>query len=370
MKKPCKTKIWALGISIGLISAFLIWFWAFRADEKPNNTRSAPEQSTVVDNPPERSVAGSTDEQKKQGATGDTSETTELKEAGYIAYWDYEAGVRRYGNSKNTLSEVLPAWYSITPSGELVSKTSTACDKDLVEDVHKNLDRIVPSVTNRRAGELSTVLNSPTLSDLLINDITDEIEKCSYDGIDLDFEQIHAEDRDAYSDFVCGLAEELHKEKLLLSITILPKISEAQDWERLGKCADEFKIMTYDFTSPSGEAGPNSPNYWIKETVEYALENVPAEKIQIGLPLYSYIWKEGRSGTSIVKTKRELETLFDDGKRTMISNELDKQLGERILIYEKDGVRYITYWNDSTALNKKKEMLKSYGIEAVFYWRL
>lgn len=46
----------------------------------------------------------------------------ELYEAGYITYWDYQNGVSRYENSKETFFEVLPTWYGLGKEEAIESK--------------------------------------------------------------------------------------------------------------------------------------------------------------------------------------------------------------------------------------------------------
>lgn len=66
--------------------------------------------------------------------------------------------------------------------------------------------------------------------------------------------------------------------------------TEAQDWARLGKAADEFKIMTYDFHNGASEAGSIAPLDWVNDVLKYAKLVVPPEKTYVGVPFYGYDW--------------------------------------------------------------------------------
>ena len=58
--------------------------------------------------------------------------------------------------------------------------------------------------------------------------------------------------RDAFTAFVTELARRLHDDKRLIAVDVYPKMSEpgawdgpqSQDWKRLGREVDQFRIMT------------------------------------------------------------------------------------------------------------------------------
>src|SRR4029079_15730226 len=62
------------------------------------------------------------------------------------------------------------------------------------------------------------------------------------------------------------------------------------DYAGLGKVADRFRIMAYDYSYPGGTPGAIAPLPWVKQVVAYAVTVVPAGRIQLGAPLYAYDW--------------------------------------------------------------------------------
>lgn len=141
-----------------------------------------------------------------------------------------------------------------------------------------------------------------------VRQLSDYVVKNQYDGLDLDFESLKAEDRDRYSSFVAQLAKELHSKKKKLSVTVHPKFEEpgtwdgtkSQDWVALGKSADVVKIMCYDYSWSTSPAGPIAPTEWVTNLAKYALKVLPKEKIDIGVAWYGYQWKKDGPADSLV----------------------------------------------------------------------
>jgi len=116
------------------------------------------------------------------------------------------------------------------------------------------------------------------------------------DGIDLDYENMKAGDRENFSLLVEAIAKALRRDKKRLSVTVHAKQSEpgnwdaviAHDWKRLAAVADEFRVMTYDEHWAGGEPGPVASNAWVEATMKFAVTQVPANKLWMGVSTYGY----------------------------------------------------------------------------------
>ncbi len=81
------------------------------------------------------------------------------------------------------------------------------------------------------------------------------MQQKGYGGIDIDFEFILAEDRDAFTAFVEKTVERMHAEGFVVSVALAPKTSadqkgllyEGKDYGALGNAADEVLLMTYEW---------------------------------------------------------------------------------------------------------------------------
>ena len=117
-------------------------------------------------------------------------------------------------------------------------------------------------------------------------------------GVDVDFEYILAEDRDLFTEFVAELRRRMNANGYRVSVALAPKTSadqpgllyEGKDYRGLGEAADEVLLMTYEWGYKYGPAMAVAPLNKVRQVVEYALTEIPSEKILLGVPNYGYDW--------------------------------------------------------------------------------
>ncbi|MFC1780085.1 glycosyl hydrolase family 18 protein [Patescibacteria group bacterium] len=301
---------------------------------------------------------------------------TEL--SGWIAYWDLQNALNTYKSNIDSFQSLSPTWYYVLADGSLALK-NTARNSELINLCSTNNTKLIPTISNSSASELSTILNDANLLNNHVNSIVNEVNTYNYDGIDIDYELISGFDKEAFSNFIKILADDLHKNGKVLTIAILWKndldvlienVSEsrkAQDWREIGKHVDEFRIMAYNFTSAADLPGPIAPRDWIRSILDYALENIEDdEKIVLGLPFYAYEWTDGSKGAkALVWT--DIDNINDN---SIILDELNSEYHEKELKYNINGTTKVIWYQDSEATEKRIELARTYGVNKFIFWRL
>ncbi|HEX5642675.1 MAG TPA: glycosyl hydrolase family 18 protein, partial [Thermoleophilia bacterium] len=118
-------------------------------------------------------------------------------------------------------------------------------------------------------------------------------------GVDVDWEAVKGSRRDAFSAFVEELAARLHADDRLIAVDVYPKLREpggwdgprGQDWERLGRAVDQFRVMTYNYSGSWSGPGPLSPPEWMDRVIGFAETQVAPRRIVMGLGFYGREWR-------------------------------------------------------------------------------
>jgi len=194
-----------------------------------------------------------------------------------------------------------------------------------------------------------------------------------YNGIDLDWEALRAEDRGPFATFVEALARRLHAAGKRLSIAVYPKTSEpgqwqtqrSEDWPRIGHAVDQFKIMTYDFSGPWSQPGPVAPPSWTSHVLAFAETIVPPHKIWMGVPFYGFDWGGGHCTSLTWSDAQDLIARYHVHVGHAASQEAHFH-------YRHDGHRHEVYFQDRVALAAKLRMLrrKHPRIAGIAIWRM
>lgn len=102
---------------------------------------------------------------------------------------------------------------------------------------------------------ISVLVNNGEVRSTLIRELLYTIEEKGFQGVDIDFEFILAQDRDSFTSFVAQVRSEVNKLGYPVSVALAPKTSDTQtgllyegkDYEGLGEAADSVLLMTYEW---------------------------------------------------------------------------------------------------------------------------
>lgn len=76
------------------------------------------------------------------------------------------------------------------------------------------------------------------------------------------------------------------------------------DYGLFGAYFDHVAIMTYDFAWSGSAPGPSAPRSWIQDVYDWAITQIPPEKILMGVPAYGIGWRIDKSLKDLGTTYR------------------------------------------------------------------
>jgi len=301
--------------------------------------------------------------------------------SGSLVFWDQSRGFDAIVKNADVFSEISPFWYRVDVDGRVVPYTtssgSTYEDPTIVSFLRAHGILVIPTVANILDGVwngalVSAVIADPTLASANIASLVDLAVGRGYDGIDLDYEDLRATDRVAFSTFVGQLAAALHGQGKLLTVNVYAKTAEpgswdgpkAQDWWALGQSADQVRIMTYEYSWATSPAGPISPINWVTDVIAFARTLIPAAKIMQGVPFYGYDWV-GQRGTDLVWTDA-----MGLANRYSAPINWDSPSASPWFGYVVKSARHTVWFENASSVDAKLAVATAYDIAGVTLWRL
>ena len=265
---------------------------------------------------------------------------------------------------------VSPTWFSVADSdGEL----TTFASKDYVNKLHNiNID-VWPLVNDfNKDVDFKKLLTSTASRTKLINNIIYFVEEYNLDGINIDFEKVKASYARGYIQFLRELSIEMRNRNKVLSIdNYIPlDFNEFYNLKEQGVVADYICVMAYDeHYAGSDEAGSVSSLNWVKKSIENTAKNVPMNKIIVGLPFYTRVWRETDDGK--LKTK----ALGMEGGLNLVSEyaakkEWNDELGQYYAEW-KDGKDKMRIWlEEERSLAAKLKQVNKEKAAGIAFWKL
>ena len=308
------------------------------------------------------------------GATG-------RKVSGNLVFWDQANGFQTIQNNPDIFSSVSPFWYTIDNAGQVVPYRTAAGasyeDAGIVTFLRANNIQIMPTVADINNGVwngalVSQIINDPAKSQANINSLVNLAVSKGYDGIDLDYEDLPASDRNAFSLFVQNLATALHTQGKLLSVNVYAKTSEPGDWSgpqsqdyaALGQTADELRLMVYEYHWATSPPGPVSPVYWVNDVLAFAVSKIPAQKIIHGLPAYGYDWVNNAGADKVWQDSMALANAYG------ANINWDSASATPWFSYTASGAQHTVWFENAAASDAKLALTNQYNVGGVNFWRL
>jgi spore germination protein YaaH len=194
------------------------------------------------------------------------------------------------------------------------------------------------------------------------------------DGINLDIENVRAEDGPMVTQFVREATPYLHEAGLSVSmdITFIAKGNWSSFYERdkLAGIVDYLIVMAYDeHWSSSPKAGSVASFPWVEENLQRLLEVVPKEKLILGVPLYTRLWEEKETGeisSKALSMKEVKEWLSLNG----VTPQYDTLSGQNYAEYYDANMKstYRTWIEDELSLEKRANLAVKYNLKGVASW--
>ena len=296
-----------------------------------------------------------------------------------LPYWNLAAGTADVLAHRSAVNEVSPWMYGLGADGQvqLDAGLNRATVASSLTQLRASGLPLVPTLANiNHQGSwsypnVSRVLHDPATTRRNIAAITALVVRQHYAGIDIDYENLHAADRAAFTSFVTRLAAALHARGKILSVALFAKASNAgyaprnvaQDYAALGRVADQVRLMGYDYHWATSPPGPVAPAGWIRQVLAYAKTQIPAAKIILGLPQYGYDWSGGY-GRSITWAQA-VQLARQPSARRHYSRSAQAPW---FTYTARSGRRHTVWFEDAESTRAKLALAQGSGIGGVYLW--
>jgi spore germination protein YaaH len=186
-----------------------------------------------------------------------------------------------------------------------------------------------------------------------------------YDGLQIDFELVPANDGEAFLAFLGELREGLGTKSLTVALPARLRAikNDVYDYKKIAFLVDKIFIMAYDEHWATSKPGPVASMKWGRAVAAYGLSALGPEKLVMGLPFYGRTWGNERTNRA----------MFYSGIERL------KRENRVVTVGRDDGVPFFTYtipvevtayYDDDYSLAARLDIYRQMGVQLVGFWRL
>ena len=295
-------------------------------------------------------------------------------------YSEYGSAPDRSGTTIDGVNVVSPAFFYIDEDGKLQENIGNS-GKSYIKWAHDNGYKVWPMVSNAYAAResldiTSNIMNSYENRKQLIEDIVAKCIEYDLDGVNIDFENMYAEDKDKYSRFIIELTPRLKEIGMVTSVDVTAP-DGGETWSMcfdrhvIGNVADYIIFMAYDqngtsSTKPGTTAGYN----WVRLNLVKFLqtEEIEPEKLILAVPFYTRIWTTNSAGEIVGRSTvdmKDINSIIPAG----VTKKWDDELKQNYVEYN-DGANKKQIWiEDVDSLKAKISLIKDNNLAGVASWQ-
>ncbi len=246
-----------------------------------------------------------------------------------------------------------------------------------------NNNTLMMVITNQENDQFSDelgriLLNDMTIQDRFLNNIVTTAKRVGFRDIHFDFEYLRPADREAYNNFLRKARDRFKQEGWLISTALAPKTSaeqegawyEAHDYRAHGEIVDFVVIMTYEWGYSGGPAMAVSPIGPVRDVLEYAITEMPSNKIMMGQNLYGYDWTLPFVQGSIARAVSPQQAI-QLAATNNVPIQYDTQAQAPFFNYtDNEGKRHEVWFEDARSIQAKFDLIKELNLRGISYWKL
>lgn len=278
------------------------------------------------------------------------------------------------------LTYLAPFNYRVNRDGSLIAPPLD----NFATIAAENNTALMLVVTNLEEGEFSAELGSLIVTDesvqnTMLDGIIQTAQSVGFGDVHFDLEFLPPADKNAYNSFLRKAKSRLTDVGLLMSTALAPKTSaeqegawyEAHDYAAHGEIADFVVLMTYEWGYSGGPPLAVSPLASVRDVVEYALTEMPANKIMLGQNLYGYDWtlpfEPGGEYAKALSPQQAIILARDNN----VAIEYDQKSQAPFFFYTDDeGKRHEVWFEDARSIQAKFDLIKELNLRGISYWKL
>jgi spore germination protein YaaH len=282
-------------------------------------------------------------------------------------------GLRNKLEGVKGLDVLSPTWFSIKNSEGDISNIAS---KEYIKYAKEQGYQVWALFSNRFDKKIThDVLSSTKKREKVIKQILALTSIYDLDGINIDFENVAKEDGANYVQFIRELTPYLKSQDVVVSVDMYVPSPWTAHYNRseLGKVVDYLIIMAYDeHWSTSPESGSVASIGFVEKGIEDTLIEVPKEKVILGLPYYTRLWKEEyidgelKVSSQAYTMKKARQVLEDNNSQIIWNDKVKQYYGD----YKDNNITYKIWLEEERSIEEKVKLAIKYDLVGVSGWKI
>ncbi len=287
-----------------------------------------------------------------------------------------EKGLELFRRFYRGLTYLALFHYPVDAKGEI----SGTIDKTIVDQAHSFGVKVLLVLSNFVGKQFNpfimrNIFLHRDIQDNLLQNLTTMLQQNQLDGVNLDLENMFAEDRALFSAFISRLAGALRAAGKVVTLSVPAKLQDdpqahwrgAFDYRTLGQAVDRVVLMTYEEHWAASTPGPVASTPWVNGVLNYATSQIIPAKLYLGLPMYGYDWPMDNGTGKTVTHSRALHLASRYNARIVWD---DVMQAPHFTYTDEQGTVHRVWFEHVASAQAKIALARQYGLRGLAVWEM
>ncbi|MBE6962598.1 MAG: LysM peptidoglycan-binding domain-containing protein [Ruminococcaceae bacterium] len=279
------------------------------------------------------------------------------------------------------LSSLTPFTYGISADGGLLPLNDDA----LLSSARQHGTRPVLHLSSYTEEDTfdtqraAMVLTEPEVQNRLIGELQRTMTRKEFAGVDVDFEYLPATLAVPYAEFLARLRKLFNPQGRFVWAALAPKSSRSQpgllyeghDYAAIGAAVNGVLLMTYEWGYTYGPPMAVAPLPQVQAVLDYALTEIPSDKIFLGIPNYGYDWplpfQQGITRARSISSQEAIRLAI----QYQVAIQYDEAAQAPFFHYTNtDGILHEVWFEDARSMEAKLRLVAEMKLRGAGYWNI
>lgn len=222
------------------------------------------------------------------------------------------------------------------------------------------------------------LLNDKNIQENYINNILRVLRQSNLSGINFGCQFILKEDLQDYINLMAEVKLRLQEEGYLVFITIVPSTygfvpdgnNDSTYFYQIGQIADRVILISYQWTCANIPLVEQTTIKFLEKYVQYAITQIPSNKILIGITRVAYDWEapysEDKCNANLFTNTSALDLAYDLGVNILF----DEETKTPYFYYTKNGTEHFVWFKDANTIINLLNLINKYNLKGISVWSI
>lgn len=270
--------------------------------------------------------------------------------------------------------------YRITEEGDLINIE----DEDIIQ-LAKNYGvapvMVISTVNYQGVDSLDVtynILNNPNVQDKIINNILNVLNTKGYYAANIYIQYVSPENRNLVENYIANVTNRLNLEGYSVFVTLTPTTFTGDilsiDYTTIGQISNDILLLSYEWGYSYGPPASVTSMDTVRGLMDFAVTQVPREKIEFGIPIIGYDWQlpyvQGETRANSLSTNAAIQLASEVGATIHYDETIQAAFYYYASGSNESPVLHVVWFKDARRINVLLGLVPEYGVKGVAIWNI